>query len=518
VASFAVPYLGVPYLCSLFLAWTASATTVVWAAQSLEIARPNSSSEEAVISWGATPGRHYSLWTTSDLGLAQPPELVNSAPWIASSGSVSYVAELAGLANFYWVEASRSPYDPDWADAPPAQVRSFAYDEQMGSVDNGAELKGLLQSLQPGDRLEIGEGTYSIDSFTVLDLQGMPEAPIWIVAEDGARVVFTRPNAAQNVVNVGVNSPARYVCFRELEFVGGSHGIRLYDCAQVWIDRCKVHDTGDVGISANARDTSHLYITRNEIWNTGGTGEGMYLGANEGAVVMSESVIALNHVHDTQNGVSQGDGIEVKQGSWGNWIVENLIHDCNYPCLLVYGTAGRPANIVERNICYRSNDNAMQIKGECIVRNNLAIAGAGSAFASQPHQGDPTGITVIHNTFINTGTAARLSSWELGSEMVFANNACYSRNGSALTANSSVAGVSFAGNVCYGTVSAGVSGSLPGNGLGDFLNVAWDGGRRDAHPAANSALRGAANDAFATKQDLEGASRSAPHTAGCFER
>jgi hypothetical protein len=490
-------------------------------AQSLEIRSSGAGSGEAVISWATTPGRQYSMWTTSDLALGEPAERVDASPWTADSDLMGYRAETVGRSGFFWVEehaSSSSPYDPQWAEIAPTNVRTVVYDTQQSAVENGAALKGALQRLEAGDRLEISEGVYSIDSFTSLDLEGTPEAPIWIVAAEGAKVVITRPNASQNVINVGVNTGARYVCFRELEVVGGSHGIRLYDCAQVWIDRCKVHDTGDVGISANARDTSRLHITRNEIWNTGGTGEGMYLGANEGVVIMSESVIALNHVHDTQNGVSQGDGIEVKQGSWGNWIVENLIHDCNYPCLLVYGTAGQPPNIVERNICYRSNDNTMQIKGECVVRNNLAIAGAGSAFASQPHQGDPTGITVVHNTFVNTGTAARLSSWERGRNMVFANNACISRDGSALTATSSLAEVTFSGNVCFGTVTSGVGGSIAGNGLGDVVDVTWDGSRRDARPSPASALLGAADPAFAAEYDLQGKSRSIPHTAGCYER
>ena len=64
----------------------------------------------------------------------------------------------------------------------------------------------------------------------------------------------------------------------------------------------------------------------------------MYLGANEGEFIMSESVIALNHIHDCRG--SQGDGIEVKQGSWGNLIAENDVHDTQYPCITVYGTAG----------------------------------------------------------------------------------------------------------------------------------------------------------------------------------
>jgi hypothetical protein len=493
--------------------------TAAWGQPSLAIVRGPPGSGEVVIGWGTKPGLEYALWAVHDLSVESSEASARAGQWAAESDSLSLATQAAGAAGFYWVEereVSRSAYDPSWAGVMPTRVRSIRHEDQSSAEVNGAALKGALQALQPGDRLEIGGGTYSIDSFTALDLQGTAEAPIWITAAAGEKVVITRPNAAQNIINVGVNSPTRYVCFRGLEFAGGSHGIRLYDCAQLWIDRCRVRDTGDVGISANARNTSRLHITRNEVWNTGGTGEGMYLGANQGAVTMSESVIALNHVHDTQNGVSQGDGIEVKQGSWGNWIVENHVHDCNYPCLLVYGTAGRPANIVERNLCYRSNDNTMQIQGECLVRNNLVIAGAGSAFASQPHQGDPTRLTVVHNTFVNTGTTARLSGWDQGTDMVFANNACVSRSGAALVANNSTAGVAFAGNVCSGSVSAGLPGTVSGNGLADFVDVAWDGTRRDAHPAAVSALVGAAVDLYAVEADLEGASRSSPHAAGCY--
>jgi len=167
-----------------------------------------------------------------------------------------------------------------------------------------------------------------------------------------------------------------------------------------------VHNVAAAAVTANTNNTDHLYLTRNEIHHTGGTGEGMYLGANAGAVIMHDSVIALNHVHDT-NGptVTQGDGIELKQGSWGNLIAENLVHDCGFPCILVDGTAGQPQNTVERNTCYNSGDNVMQIQGECIVRNNLAMNGASTAFASQNHQGLPTNIQVTHNTFINSGRA-----------------------------------------------------------------------------------------------------------------
>ena len=243
----------------------------------------------------------------------------------------------------------------------------------------------------------------------------------------------------------------------------------------------------------------------------------MYLGANNGAVIMSNSIIALNYVHDTDGPtVTQGDGIELKQGSWGNLIAENLVHDCNYPCILVYGTAGQPVNIIERNICYNSNDNVMQVQGEAIVRNNLCINGAGSAFASQVHQGNPINLTVVHNTFVNGGGAARLSAWNSVAGMVFANNACYSNSSTAINVVGGTTGVTFAGNVFYGGVTGPSSGYTTGNGLSDFVNVTWTATMRDAHLAGGSALNGAAASAWATPEDLEGSARTAPHDTGAF--
>jgi hypothetical protein len=90
--------------------------------------------------------------------------------------------------------------------------------------------------------------------------------------------------------------------------------------------------------------------------------------------VAHDCVIAQNHVYDT--GGEQGDGIELKQGSWGNLIAENFVHDTHYPCILVYGTAGKPFNVVERNLCYGSGDAVLQVQGEAIVRNNVLANGA----------------------------------------------------------------------------------------------------------------------------------------------
>lgn len=410
-----------------------------------------------------------------------------------------------------------SPYNPSWENVAPTSTIQHAYNSGQTPAQNGTALKSALQALTAGQKIEIAAGTYQYSSNFTLNLQGTAAAPIWICAAPGASVVIHMNTTGQNILNVGVGSQTRYVCFRGLEFTGGSLGVRFYDCTQVWFDECEIHGTADAALSTNTNNTSYMYITRNEIHDTDGTGEGMYLGANNGAVIMSHSIIALNHVYNTNaSTVTQGDGIEVKQGSYGNLIAENHVHDCKYPCILVYGTAGQAQNIVERNVCYRSGDNAMQIQGECIVRNNLVIGASGSAFASQVHQGNPTNLQVVHNTFVNSGTAARLSSWSGASNMVFANNACYSA-GTALNVVGGNTGITFAGNVVFGSVSGGNGGYATGNGLSDFTNVSYDGNNRNAIPASGSALLGAASATHATPKDIEGTNRTAPHDAGCYE-
>jgi len=402
-----------------------------------------------------------------------------------------------------------SPYDPSWANVTPTNTVPF--------TGTASQLEAAMNALTPGDKMEIAAGTYNLTSKFNLDVQGTASAPIWIEPASGASVLINM-TATQNIMNVGEFTQTKYLCIRGIEFTGVSHGVRFYDCTQVWFDGNHVHNTGDACITTNTHDTSYMHITRNELHDTGGTGEGMYLGANNGGVIMSNSIIALNHVHDTNGSGSgaQGDGIELKQGSWGNLIAENLVHDNNYPCILVYGTAGQTQNIVERNVCYNSGDNVMQIQGECIVRNNLCINGAGSAFASQVHQGNPTNLQVVHNTFVNgSGRAAKLSSWSGAANMVFANNACYSTGNMAIDCNG-ISGVTFAGNVCFGSVTSGIT-FTTGNGLGDFTNVTTNGANRDAHPSGGSALLGAANATYATAKDLEGTTRTAPHDAGCYE-
>jgi hypothetical protein len=373
--------------------------------------------------------------------------------------------------------AAGTPYVPDWSEIAPKRIIRHP-------ASDGDALVRAVTALQPGDQLIIAAGTYSVDRMWDIRVSGTAEAPIRIVAAEGAAVVLTRPDDRQNVLNIGQGGAVEYLCLRGVEITGGSHGLRLGQCREVWIDQCHIHHTGEVCLSANSADTSRLFLTRNHIHHGGGHGEGMYLGANEGEFIMSESIIALNHIHDCRG--SQGDGIEVKQGSWGNLIAENHVHDTQYPCITVYGTAGKPVNVIERNLCRRSDNHTMQVQGEAIVRNNVLISAKGSGFASTDHQGKTVNLQVIHNTIINAGHAFSGGSWNGREGMVLANNVLYSRDRNALHFANGKDGVVITGNVIVG--HGPKEGTSPGRGLEDFTKVTWDAAEHEARPTAAAPL------------------------------
>ena len=410
----------------------------------------------------------------------------------------------------------RDSYDPTWAQVQPQRTKRVQYESDQSPQANGARLLKTFKTLQPGDQLKINPGRYVIGAKATLDLQGTARRPIWIcAAEPEDPPVITRPDARQNLFNLGEGRPCRYLALQHLELTGGSVVIRFYDCAQVWLDRCELHHGQHGGITINSRDTDHIYITRNHMHHfMSGTGEAMYLGANHGKVVMRNSVVAANHVHHC--GGEQGDGIELKQGSYNNWLVENHIHDTQYPCLITYGTGGKGVNLIERNVCYRSGDNTMQIQGEAIVRNNLIMSARGAGFATTDHQGKTCNLQVVHNTIITTGRGANLSSWNGRADMLFANNAVYARQGPALRFAAGSAGVTLRGNVVFGGVEGARGGYTQGRGLSDFQSVSWDGQQREAGPAPGGPLVGAGDPKYALPEDLLDQVRSGRCTAGAF--
>ena len=417
-------------------------------------------------------------------------------------------------------EKLRPEYIPSWSDAPATRVIELDFDASLTDDQNGARFKTAVLGLVAGDHLSVSSGRWSVNSFFFAHLRGTASAPIRITGEPGT--VITRPNASQNIFNLGGNGsvPLTYVLLRGLEFTGGSYGVRVHAAEDLWIDQCHVHHTGELAIGANTHNTKRLFVTRCEIHHTGATGEGLYIGANNGVIVAEGAVVAMNHIHHTLQ-ANFGSGVHLKQGSFGCLIAENTIHDTHFPGILCYGTGGRAVNRIENNTVWNCDTNPFQVQGEAVVRGNLVFARNASALQTGPHQGSTTRLSIVGNTFISqNGRGATISGWAGKPDMVLRNNAFYSRNDSAVFVSGGLAGVDVRDNLVFGPVQGTnpSAGFFLGGGLSDMIAVNWDASMRNARPLPGGALHLAGTPAprvgvFART----GAVRSAPPSVGAME-
>ena len=238
-----------------------------------------------------------------------------------------------------------------------------------------------------------------------------------------------------------------------------------------------------------------IFVRHNHIYNTSGTAEGMYVGCNYASCAVSNSIIEQNWIHDTRG--SQGDGIEIKYGSWGNIIRDNVIHDANYPCILAYGVTDanidRP-NIIEGNVVWNCGQGIVVI-ADAIVRNNIDIG----TLETQSHEQVPVmrNVTIVNNTVRGSMPLRGWTGGNIPASLSVANNVLY---GGSITNQPSAA--TFSSNRQY---SFGTGGIFVDPDNWDF----W--------PASGSPLIGAADAAYAPNKDFNGMSRQGPFDVGAYE-
>lgn len=379
----------------------------------------------------------------------------------------------------------------------------------------GQSFEAAVESLRPGDTLIVHAGTYSDTGRISISVRGTTAAPVMIKGADGeALPLITRAASApiQNTINI---EGATHLRITRLEISGnGGDGINLSGSPSfITLDNLEIHDI-DVGVNFRS-SMSDITVRHNHIHHTGqngGTGEGMYVGCNDATCVVSRALIENNWIHDTQNS-TQGDGIEVKHGSHSNIVRDNVIYNTGYPCVLVYGTVGQPANVVEGNVMWNCGDSGIQAAADAIIRNNIILEGPGNGFNSQPHQGaTPSNLQFVHNTVVGGSPCLRMSSWSGQPGLVFANNAIYcDADDFAIGGLSSVTVI---GNIVTPATSA-----LPAAGYRvgqtpalDLLDVA----ARNVYPRAGSRLIDAGEAAYAASIDFNGNARSGSPDAGAY--
>ena len=390
----------------------------------------------------------------------------------------------------------------------------------LSTADNWFGVLNSASFLHPGDEVVLAAGTYSDSRRFSLNQVGTAENPIIIRAAEGANVILTRPDAGQNVLNI---EGAQYLTVKGIEITGGSAGIRIgksgnTEAKFITLDGNHIHHTGNAAVTANFSNQTYegMHFLNNEIHHTGQEGEGFYLGCNNNNCQFYDGIIEKNYIHDLNGpSVSQGDGIEIKDGSHSNIIRDNVIHDTNFPGIIVYGVEENGArNIIERNVIWNSGDNAIQAAADAIIRNNLIFSSNVDGIHSQNHQGAiPGNLTIENNTIRTSGNAIDIgfpTGGNFSGPIEITNNALYP-GGSFAIDTFFTTGITSAGNTGTGGAS-GLAFDASGNLSSDFVDFI----NRNAFPALGSKLIGAGDAASQAADDFNATSRSGSNDVGAY--
>ncbi len=449
--------------------------------------------DDAVTQWvAAFPGSSEEV--AVDSLAAEPIALAPSAA--AQSNSIPAP---------FWRKVGDEPtYAPDWYANQGAVTHELFYDTGLTAAQNGAALKTLLSNLSAGDHVRIHAGTYAVDSFFKIQANGTPEQPITIEGAAGEEVVITRSDASQNVVNL---DQSQYLIIEGLTIRGGSTGLKVYSVDHFMLHDVEIEETAGNAIAANSANTSFLYFVDNDIHDTGDHGEGFYLGSNNGMYVTHDTYVVGNYVHDLDApDVTQGDGIEIKDGSYAVTIQYNFIRNTNYPGITIYRTGRGIAdrNVIEENVIIDSNDSGIQATADAVIRNNLIVTG-NTGILSKSFGTDPQHLSIVNNTIVAGGDAVKTYNWgnSAAVDLLFANNAIYSASGRTMPNGSGNATVS--ANVVVSDLAA------------TFEDLSLDGSGLDATPLAGSALIGTASTQYLPSGDLNGDDRITADDVGAVD-
>lgn len=394
------------------------------------------------------------------------------------------------------------------------------------------EFENRANSLQPGDVLILHGGTYSQTCRRAITANGTAANPITIKAADGETPIITRPQPAdfsydQNNIEI-VNSS--FLVIQGLHFKGGDGGVSVAGGHHISFLSNEIYETGNNALRMNSGNTDSFIIRGNHIHHTGrqalsaGTteGEGMYVGCNNADCVASNHLIEGNYIHDTRATSDGGnDGIEVKVGSFGNIIRNNVIHDTidgmQYPCIFVYG-GGSAQNIVEGNAMWNCGE-AIQVVSDAVVRNNL-ILNSSTGITASPHVQVPQmrNVSIVNNTIYGHSSECLFIRWSGATNMTVANNAVYCGGSTAVNA-AGVTGstITIKSNYVEGSMSGASIDSATFFSGGTAATVFNGPAQLDFWPRVGSVLIGKADVGFVPPLDFNEHARVSPFDVGGYE-
>jgi hypothetical protein len=321
--------------------------------------------------------------------------------------------------------------------AVPAQTRLIEIKPSNADTTCNEEFENHANTLLPGDLLILRGGTYSQSCRRLISgRNGTATQPIFIMAARGETPILTRRGTPETYSenNLEIENSSHLV-IRGVKFRGGDLGVRFIGTNHhITFEENEIYETSANALALQSGNSDAMTIRRNHIHHTGLStsapvpGEGMYLGCHDNSCRITNSLIEGNYIHHLRSTSDGGnDGIEIKPGSHGNTIRDNVIHDVNigrqFPCIFVYG-GGPAANIVEGNAVWKCGEGIYAVS-DAVVRNNIVID-SGYGISSYPHAevAQMRNLTIISNTIYGSGACLFLR-WETVLNAVLANNAVY---------------------------------------------------------------------------------------------
>lgn len=337
---------------------------------------------------------------------------------------------------------------------------------------NPADYHALIQTLKPGDRLQLAAGDYR-NGLPVHQLTGLPNRPIVIAGPAAPAHAVFHARSGANTVSIVDSS---YVEIRDLVLDGGDlpvDGVRAEGHAHfahhITLTNLLIQGHGNnqqtVGISTKC--PAWGWVIRDNVIL--GAGTGMYLGNSDGGDAFVGGVIEYNYIADTlgynlqikhQTGRASVPGMPATARQ--TIIRHNVFskaHNASSgplarPNVLVghWPLAGNGADdryLIYANFFYNNPTEALfQGEGNIALYNNIFVNPAGDAVHIQPHRDIPKHIVIAYNTIVASGDGVRLLRRPdmPAPDMTFTHNLIF--------AGRPVAGLTDAGNLAQDYASA----------------------------------------------------------------
>ena len=397
----------------------------------------------------------------------------------------------------------------------------------------------LLDTLKPGDTLQLAAGNYGVTSsgadtsdvpgLPIFDLNGTEAQPITIAGPTSGAPAKLLGRGTHNTIRL---DNASYVIIRDLEVDGrdlGGDGVSAQGVVHhITLENLYIHGVGGdqltSALSANSAPTWNWTIRHNLI---AGAGTGMYLGNSDGRNPSVNNLIEHNVFRDTL-----GYNMQVK-------------HQLVWSTIPTGMPTGKTSTVIRHNVFQKSGnssggsltrpnllvgdqppsgpgaDNGFEIYGNFFYQNpvevlfqgegniafhdNLMINTLGTAMSIQVHNGSVRTVRIFNNTVIALDKGISVSGGQAGTTQRVLGNAVFasapiSVSGADASASDNVTGAQSAAAtfLTNPTGALGVldlfpkAGQLSGTPLGTTGLTSYTDYDRDFNGAArNWSMRGA---------------------------